>query len=151
MACRSSNSGRPKRCGTCAYRTFRRSSRWTRTATACTGTSSRPPGKNWRSSPSALRPSELLERRAAIALVHRHHVELHGFELRDQPDEVGREAAVGGAGADGIVVAVERRGEQRAGVEPRLFNRRLDVLGGLAGAAARELVAQAEERRHHYL
>ena len=53
-------------------RTSRRSSRWTRTATACTRTSSRSPASTWRrlacSSAGSAPSRELLERRPAIAL-----------------------------------------------------------------------------------
>ncbi len=44
-ACRSPSSARPKRCGTCRSAISRRSSRWTRTATACTGTSKTASGR----------------------------------------------------------------------------------------------------------
>ena len=41
-------------------------------------------------------------------------------ELRDQPDQIGRQTAVHGAGPDGGLVAGQRGRQQRAGVEAAL-------------------------------
>ena len=97
----------------------------------------------------APRRSDRPQPAAAAMLLQHVGVRAHG-ELGDQPDQVGRQAAVFGAGANRVVVALKRRGEQRARLHARLSNRRPDVIGGVGRASLRELLAEADQRRRQH-
>jgi hypothetical protein len=69
----------------------------------------------------------------------------HG-QLRDEPDQVGREPLVHGDGPNGDLIAFERRGQQRTGIDARLIKMSADPVCGFAGASPSQRRAQREQR-----
>jgi hypothetical protein len=70
----------------------------------------------------------------------------HG-QLRDEPDEIGSESLVHGDSANGDLIAFERRGQQRTGIDPRLIKVSADPVCGFARASPSQRCAQCEQRR----
>ena len=73
-------------------------------------------------------------------------------ELGHEPHQIGCEAAVRRAGADGGLIARQRSGEERAWFDLSAPDRVADARGGVAGAADRERLAilQQHWRQNRY-
>ena len=86
---------------------------------------------------------------AATALEERslQHVDKRADgQLGDEPQQIGRQAAVHGAGSNCRLIAFERRGQQRTGIHPRLINVRRECARRLRRRRPRPERSQSASR-----